>query len=358
MQAEEIVDIVKSHAQVMPVGGQSKPALSHLPDGVTAVDMTKLSGIVEYEPDEYTITAKAGTPLKTLREAVNSNGQYLPFDPLFVADGGTIGGTIAANTGGSGRFRYGGVRDFILGIYFVDGCGNIVRGGGKVVKNASGFDLPKFMVGSMGRYGILTEVTLKVFPKPAAYKTLELTFNSLEDAVNGTFAIANQPFEMDALDFRRARRDGRETTMWIRLGGLAASLPDRIERLTSWLKENTAVQAIEQQKEDQVHWDGINQARWAESDQALVKIPVSPRQLQALDTCEAITQAHYYAAGNGALITVTDTELLNDSLNRLKLSGLVLRGESTSPILGNKSWIGLANRVKAALDPENKFLGM
>ncbi len=358
MTIEEIQELIRSSTQVVAVGGKTKPALSQAVDTATPIDMTALTGIVEYEPDEYTITAKAGTRLKTLADAVAANQQYLPFDPLFVQDGATIGGTVAANTGGSGRFRYGGLRDFILGIYFVDGSGNLVRGGGKVVKNASGFDLPKFMVGSLGRYGILTEVTLKVFPKPAEYRTLEITFGSLEDALNGTFALANQPFEMDALDFRRVQRDGRETTMWIRLGGLHESLPGRIGRLTRWLKEHTESQSIQELTFEQTFWDGINQTEWAHGAQNLVKIPVAPRQLQALDRCDSITRAHYYAAGNGALVTADDLERLSETLTGLNLNGLVLRGESDQAILGKKGWIGLANRVKTALDPHHKFLAI
>ena len=119
---EAIADQVKTETKIFPVGNRTKGALSnHLPDGVTTVEIKQLSGVVEYEPDEYTITAKAGTPIKELKDAVQKNKQYLPFDPLFVTDGATIGGTIAANSGGSGRYRYGGVRDFILGIYFIDG---------------------------------------------------------------------------------------------------------------------------------------------------------------------------------------------------------------------------------------------
>ncbi len=358
-KVEEIQEIVRSQSKLVPVGGRTKPALSkNLPDEAETIDMSSLAGIVEYEPNEYTITAKAGTRLSELAQAVAQNGQYLPFDPMFVQDGATIGGTVAANTGGSGRFRYGGVRDFILGIYFVDGVGNLVRGGGKVVKNASGFDLPKFMVGSLGRYGILTEITLKVFPKPAEYRTLECSFSSLEDGLNGTFALANQPFEMDALDFRRNQRDGRETTMWIRLGGLPESLPGRLDRLTTWLNQNTAVQTIQEKTFEQTFWDGINQAEWAHAATNLVKVPVSPRKLQQLDRFESLAGAHYYAAGNGALVTTDDLDGLSEALAELNLNGLVLRGDTSEPILGNKGWIGLANRVKQALDPNEKFLSI
>ena len=100
-----------------------------------------LRGIVEYEPEEFTFTALAGTPVARDRaRRWREQGQYLPFDPLLAEAGATLGGTVAAGVSGPGRFRYGGVRDFILGVRFVDGLGRLLRMGGKVVKNAAGFD--------------------------------------------------------------------------------------------------------------------------------------------------------------------------------------------------------------------------
>ena len=359
MNASEISEIIKKSSKVVPISGRTKPgSLCDMPNDATVIDLTELNGIVEYEPDEYTITAKAGTSIKTLITAVEANGQYLPFDPLFKDNGATLGGTIAANSSGSGRYRYGGIRDFILGVYFVDGMGNIVRGGGKVVKNASGFDLSKFMVGSLGRYGVLTEITMKVFPKPAEYRTLEVTFGSLEDALNCTFALANTPFEMDALDFRRVARDGRETNLWIRLGGLPESLPGRLDRLSSWLEQNTSAQTIIRKEFDGTLWNGLNDVEWGKEAKNLIKVPVSPRKLLTLDKCESINRAHYYGGGNAALVSADDLGGLTSTLNNLKLNGQLLRGDAKHPHLGNRGWVGLAQRVKQALDPDSKFLGV
>ncbi len=145
--------------------------------------MTGLSGIVEYLPSEYTITVRSGTRLQTVVEALGKNGQYLPFDPPLADQGASIGGTVAAGLSGPGAYRYGPLKDFIIGIRFVDGLGNHVRGGGNVVKNAAGFDFPKLFNGSIGRLGILTEVSFKVFPEPQRYVTLQARLSSLEEAV-------------------------------------------------------------------------------------------------------------------------------------------------------------------------------
>ena len=150
---DQVAEAVRSSGRVLAVGRQTKPRLSC--SNATKLCLSKLRGILEYEPSEFTFTALAGTPLRDLVEALAQRGQYLPFDPLLVEAGATLGGTVAAGLSGPGRFRFGGLRDFILGARFVDGTGRLLRLGGKVVKNAAGFDLPKFFVGSLGRFGVL-----------------------------------------------------------------------------------------------------------------------------------------------------------------------------------------------------------
>ena len=173
-----VQELLREGRRVLPRGGGSKPALSGTALaarlGLAEMEMTAIAGVVEYDPDELTFTALAGTRLLDILPLLASNGQYLPFDPLFVEHGATLGGTVAAGASGSGRYHFGGVRDFILGVRYINSEGQLVRGGGKVVKNAAGFDLPKLMVGSMGSLGVLVELSFKVFPRPEAYATLRL----------------------------------------------------------------------------------------------------------------------------------------------------------------------------------------
>ena len=162
----ELAEAVRSQPRVLAVGARTKPRLSQVPDDFALVSTLGLRGIVEYEPEEFTFTALAGTSVREIGQALAEKGQYLPFDPMWLEAGATLGGTVAAGFSGPGRFRFGGVRDFILGVRFVDGLGRLLRMGGKVVKNCAGFDLPKFFVGSLGRFGVLAEITFKVFPRP------------------------------------------------------------------------------------------------------------------------------------------------------------------------------------------------
>ena len=142
LTANELCDAIRAHPRVLAVGARTKPRLSQCDENVALISMRRLSGIVEYDPGEFTFTALAGTPLREIRDALAARGQYLPFDPPLVESGATIGGTVAAGLSGPGRFRYGGVRDFILAVQFADGTGQLLRGGAKVVKNAAGFDSP------------------------------------------------------------------------------------------------------------------------------------------------------------------------------------------------------------------------
>ena len=194
----ELAEAVRSASRVIAVGAQTKPRLAAV-DAVR-VSTAGLKGILEYEPSEFTFTALAGTPVSDLAAALAGRGQYLPFDPLCLETGATLGGTVAAGLSGPGRLRFGGVRDFILGVRFVDGAGRLLRMGGKVVKNAAGFDLPKFFVGSLGRFGVLAELSFKVFPRPARSLTLKLETDGAETSARMLTEAANTRWEPDALD--------------------------------------------------------------------------------------------------------------------------------------------------------------
>ena len=116
---------------------------------------------------------------------------------------------MAAGVSGSGRLRYGGIRDFVLGVRFLDGDGTLVHGGGKVVKNAAGFDLPKMMVGSLGSLGVMVEATLKVFPRAEETATGVVDFTRIDDAVAAMRRVLRGPSEADALDVQEKPHCGR-----------------------------------------------------------------------------------------------------------------------------------------------------
>jgi glycolate oxidase FAD binding subunit len=361
----EVQATVKAENALLPVGGGSKSALSGATNGVTRLDrssptrldMSRLSGIIEYEPGEYTFTAYAGTPVREVVAELSKHNQYLPFDPLLVKAGATLGGTVAANSGGSGRYRYGGVRDFIIGLHFVDGQGQLVRGGGKVVKNAAGFDLPKFMVGSMGRYGVFIDLSFKVFPAPRSYATLKAHYSTLEDVLQTLFKLAPTSFEIDALDVEPA---DNAFILLLRLGGLPEALPGRTQRLQNFLKTTIPATHFEVMaaEAESTLWEQITEAAWVAGGMSLVKVPVSPKGIPLLEAAIApLDVAHRYSAGgNVAWLAVAEVDALDSTLTQLGLAGLVLLGAPGRPIIGLRKGLPLAQRVKNALDPAGKFL--
>src|SRR5687767_11169596 len=123
----ELTDAVRSTPHLLAVGARTKPRLSQVADDVVVVSMRGLSGIVEYDPGEFTFPRLPGTAVREITAALAEEGQYLPFDSLLVDAGATLGGAVAAGLSGPGRFRFGGIRDFILGIRFVDGSGRLLR---------------------------------------------------------------------------------------------------------------------------------------------------------------------------------------------------------------------------------------
>jgi len=351
---------VRDHARTLcvPRGAGTKTALSTAPDGVMPLDLTALSGMIEYAPGEFTFTALAGTRITVIAATLAEHGQYLPCDPLLADAGATLGGTVAAGANGPGRYRYGGLRDFILGVRYVDGAGDLVYAGGKVVKNAAGFDVPKLMVGSLGQFGVLVELTFKVFPKPEAYATLRLDLPSVAAGVAALMKLTSQPLDLDSLDLTPTATGA---TLWVRLAGLAGALPDRIARLRGILDGGEQVGAAEEAR----CWRDARELAWVPpvlsaaegAGWSLVKVPVTPKKIAALDQRLAPqTVRRYGVAGQVAWIATPDRAGLDAALTEAGLSGLALTGPTGKARLGVQPGAAFEHRIKQALDPGGRFL--
>jgi glycolate oxidase FAD binding subunit len=225
---EEVQDLVKSSAQqgssrpyLLPVGRETKTGMSawseqlneRLDRRIQQISIQKLAGVIDYNPADFTITAYAGTPIADLQKVLDQHRQFLPFDPAYVSRGATLGGTIASGINGPCRMLWGGMRDFILAIEFVDGQGSLVSSGARVVKNTAGFDLPKFFVGSAGRFGILTSITMKVFPKPRGFTTLHLACKTWHDAMDKRTQLMHSPLEIIGMELLS------DSTLLVRFAG-------------------------------------------------------------------------------------------------------------------------------------------
>jgi glycolate oxidase FAD binding subunit len=174
----------------------------------SVLDVSGLRGIVSYEPEELILTAAPGTPVAQIEDALAQKGQRLGFEPADwgpllgePAGLGTIGGAIGADVCGPARLRYGAVRDHLLGFRGVNGFGEAFKAGGKVVKNVTGFDLPKLVCGAFGTLCVLTEVTLRVFPKPPLSATLRVGGLSSEDGFALLRKLWSSPLDATGLGF-------------------------------------------------------------------------------------------------------------------------------------------------------------
>ncbi len=346
---EEVVEAVRSCPQVVPVGGGTKSAATTGVAGFAPLRLGGLAGILEYDPAEYTFTALAGTPLRAVAAELARHGQYLPFDPPFGAAGATLGGTVATGVSGPGRQRYGGVRDFILGLRFVSGLGELVRGGGKVVKNAAGFDLPKLMVGSLGRLGVMVELTFKVFPEPRAYATLRADLPSLDAALIAIGRLNGSPFDLEGLELDPAG------TLWLRLGGAAGTFDDRLDQLERHL--GASGQRFTGEGEG-AFWSGRVPLATDASRDLLVKVPVTLAAIPGLDAALAAAGAtrQYGAGAHVAWVGwPRPAEELDRLLQTHGLAGMVLTGPAVQPLLGRVRGEGFRRRIKAALDPAGRF---
>lgn len=160
------------------------------------LDTRGLRGIVDYEPTELVLRARAGTPLAELEAALAQRGQILPFEPPRFG-GGTLGGAVAAGLSGPRRAYAGALRDFVLGARLIDGRGQELRFGGGVIKNVAGFDVSRLLAGSLGTLGLLSEITLKVLPRPAAEASIRLEMNQA-DVLRRLNQWAGQPLPLSA----------------------------------------------------------------------------------------------------------------------------------------------------------------
>ncbi len=206
----------------------------------SVLSTTDLSGVSLYEPGALTLVAGAGTPLAEIEATLAADGQRLAFEPmdhrglLGTTGTSTIGGVVAGNISGPRRIQAGACRDSLLGVRFVDGAGRVLKNGGRVMKNVTGYDLVKLMAGSWGTLGVLTEVSLKVQAVPEAVGCVLINGLSDKDAVAAMSAALGSPYDVSGAAHAPAGVDGHPVTM-MRIEGLEASVAYRAARLTDAL---------------------------------------------------------------------------------------------------------------------------
>jgi glycolate dehydrogenase FAD-binding subunit len=261
---EEAVRAAIASEQPLEIIGHGSKRLIGQPMATNAVlDLSALSAVTSYEPNELIITVEAGAPLADVQSLIDSKNQQFAFEPVNTAvllgtpQLGTIGGMISAGLAGPRRIKAGGARDHLLGAQAVSGFGDSFKTGGKVVKNVTGYDLCKLLAGSWGTLAVMTEVTLKVMPRPESERTLVLRgLDAL--AANGAMTLAlGSPFDVSGaahVPSSAFRSDvaglgelgsGGEALTLLRLEGITASASHRATALTKALAPYGPAQILE-----------------------------------------------------------------------------------------------------------------
>jgi len=261
-------DLYKKNLPIEIIGSNSKNFIGNKLQCAKILDLSKLSGIVEYLPEELYIKVKACTPITEIEETLKENNQQLAFEPIDFgyivsskSNKGTAAGCLSCNFSGSRRFKSGSVRDHVLGFRGVNGKGDIIKSGGTVVKNVTGYDLSKLITGSFGTLIALTEITFKVLPTKDSSSTLvihedskeEITklFNNIQSSSNEISGSAFIPIEPNnkkyiqnrekIFKFNDLKNEG--SFLALRMEGSKKSIDERIRDLTIELdlKNKTAL---------------------------------------------------------------------------------------------------------------------
>ncbi len=207
---EQILTAIDSDESIKVVGGNSKEFLGRTTAGLR-MDMAGYTGIISYEPTELFITARAGTLLTEVKQALAEQGQMLPFEPPEVNEKSTIGGVVATGLSGPCRPYTGSVRDFVLGIRCINGLAKEMSFGGQVMKNVAGYDLSRLLTGSFGTLGIIMDVTFKVLPIPE-FELSACKKMSKEEAIRVMSELSTKPIPISAVCYY-------ENLLYVRFSG-------------------------------------------------------------------------------------------------------------------------------------------
>tara|TARA_B110000027_G_scaffold133429_1_gene161853 strand:- start:707 stop:2008 length:1302 start_codon:yes stop_codon:yes gene_type:complete len=297
-----VKELYKKNLPTELIGTGSKSFIGNKIQSANKLSLSKLSGIVEYLPEELYIKVKANTPLEVIEKELKINNQELAFEPVdfgFIERGksniGTIGGYLSCNFAGSRRFKVGSARDHILGFRGVNGKGEVIKSGGTVVKNVTGYDLSKLVTGSFGTLVALTEVVLKVLPKKKLSNTIIIhtedkklvnelfeKISSSSSEVSGAVYIPDEPEDKDyknnkEMIFKFNDLNSNGSFLGLRLEGDKAAINEKTKTLVSELELNKMNTSILDTHQSVPFWKKINNLElFTETKNNLLRAVIPP----------------------------------------------------------------------------------
>ncbi len=357
--ADELAAIIAAHTRPLaPVGGGSKRSIGR-PIDADELDLGAFTGVVSYSAAELVLTARAATPLAELDALLGEQNQRLAFEPpdlgrlLGSEAGPTLGGVLAANLSGSRRVSAGAARDHFLGFEAVNGRGEKFRGGGKAVKNVTGYDLPKLLAGSWGSLAVMTEVTVRVAPRPEAEVTVLVADDDPAAALATMTAALAAPLDVSAAAF-----DPWGATA-LRIEGFPASVAARHDSLVSRLKRDDL--RVLRDRESAGLWADIGDAATFADWPVLWQISVPPADAPAV--LERLKPERYTLDWGGGLIraafAAVDAARVRGALGEGHATLLKAPADSRARTCirqSSSAAVGmLAERIKQTFDPDGRL---
>lgn len=257
----DLAELVRSANGPLRIVGGSTRAIGQV-GPANALETSGLSGISLYEPGALTLVAQAGTSLAEVDALLAGEGQRLPFEVpdmrgLLRREGiSTLGGVVGVNASGPRRVLVGACRDSLIGVRFVDGSGRVIRNGGRVMKNVTGYDLVKLMAGSHGTLGVLTEVAFKLLPIPEASATLMIHGLDAGAAVGAMAVALRSPFEVSGAAHVSKSTEGNPVT-YLRIEGFSDSVLYRVKRLQALLSGLGETAVVTDRAQVDSRWKGL-----------------------------------------------------------------------------------------------------
>ena len=339
-----IKQFYESNIPIELVGSGSKRKIGKPLQCSKSLNLSKLSGIVEYLPEELYVKVKACTPIRLIEEELKKNKQQLAFEPIDFgylfsgkSDYGTAAGQVACNISGPRRFKVGSIRDHVLGFRGVNGKGEIIKSGGMVVKNVTGYDLSKLICGSYGTLVALTEITFKILPSPEESKTLvihnlklESSVDLLNQAISSSNDISGATFlptepecagsEMNieaTFKLNDLKYGGSFTA--IRIEGTRNSIEERIQNLKNELKIIDYDVSILATYQSEIFWNKVkNLEIFSATKNNIIRIVIPSSQCVQLVYQLSSTKFKYYLDWGGALIWMEACELTEEMFDSIR----------------------------------------
>ncbi len=348
------------------IGSGTKRGLGHPVQAARTLDMSAFSEIIVYEPEELILEAGTGMRLADVEAMISTKGQQLAFEPpdfsavLGSAHSGTIGGIVACNLSGPRRIKAGAARDHVMGFQGVTGVGDVIKNGARVVKNVTGYDLPKLLTGSYGTLAAMTSVIVKVLPKPETEETIVLEGLGDTQAVAAMSLAMQSPCEVSGA----AHVPGEGT--YLRLEGIAPSVAYRRDRLAKLLGKPVQVLAA---RSSSARWQSLRDASMFAADRSrpLWRLSVTPSEAPAIIVAlRTRTDLRYCFDWAGGLVwlELPDTPDAGAAMVRAAMPGghaMLFRAPETTRAAVDvfqpqaTALAALSARVKTAFDPQGQF---